>query len=691
MKFPRARLLKFLKAAAPYLAILILTALPFCIFFTDVGMTTGDDCYWHQLELADLAYGFEHGFTGLSLGHNLISFTAVDIYGFYGPFPHYFVVILYEMWHWAGASLTGTLKFAILFFCFLSNLAVYALANRISSRRSIGFLATVIYNFLPYKMYCVLYRAAYPEAIALCFIPLVYYGLYRLIHDEKWRVGPYVILTLSAASIVLTHPITALVTAASCVAFLVFSVKAIARHIKEWRRLVSFFVSILLVVGFVTPYVFTALRNTSGDLYNISDGDIMWTTLSWLSYWIGRTSTQFTGFLNFEWLVQQNAAFKVALSASFYVVSAVLMIVFDRLFRKLKNQEKWRYLADAAILFLPSLCILAEAEAWLSLLAFYLLFLLFDLFAKDPAEPELSRKPIQEFLEVPEVYFLCVSMIVLVTLIYVPDAWKAVPRAFYNIQFPYRLWGLFGFFAVLLIVYLAKAFRDNRTALASLGVVGCALLMFCQGPIDKRISIFQNHQGYWHDASVSEVQNNNRIGWQNEYLPRVFSESDYHSEYSASLYDLIHSYLADSSARFPVGIEGYFDPAFLEGEGRIEITALNSPDATFDVTVESEDALIQIPQFYYDGYEAKLTAIDGEVSYAPIRNVDGLVAFEVASGSYALEVSFPGPLGYRIGRVTFWVSAAGTLALGGWGLYERRLRSGEKKPPKTKDGASALV
>jgi len=694
MKFNKERLFSLLRACLPYLVLFILALLPFYVFFQSNGMVEGDDYYWHQVELADLAYGFEHGFIGLSTGHNLLGFTGVDIYGFYGPFPHYFTVIIYEMWHWAGASMTGALKTAIVSLCFLSNVAVYLLGRKITSSGIIGLVAATMYNFLPYKMYCVLYRSAIPEAMALCFIPIVFYALYRILNDKEWKVSPFIVLSISASCLVLSHPITALVTATFCVVYILFCFPCLRLHFKksEWRWWLSCGIAVLLIVGLVSPYVFTALINEKSGLYNLSNADLMWMEWSDLKYAIENYSSQFSGFLAWDWLnnLVKNGVVpasegvdRTLLSMGLVVILCFVAMFLNGFFKGLPKEKYWRYVADAGILFVPAAIFQVRAEAWIALTAFLFLLLLTDLFAKENPDPTIKRYYVKDLLESNELYFLIFSLLCLITLIYVPEVWKAIPTAFYNIQFPYRLWGLFGFFVIFLVILVMKMWRGKSLALQGVGIVACLLITLCQGPIDKRLSITYSDQELWTDATVEDLSKVVKIGWQNEYLPKEYAaDSQYVSQYSNSYYNTIRWYIVSQKA-LPHGIDNYFSPTFLEGDGTAVVTALNSPEVSFDLTVTSASSLIQIPQFYYDGYQVALTDVStSKVTYATPVDVDGLVSFAAPEGVYRASVSFPGPMTYRVGCVAFGFSILGLGAFGAYGLYLGRKKKKEERAEK---------
>ena len=100
------------------------------------------------------------------------------------------------------------------------------------------------------------------------------------------------------------------------------------------------------------------------------------------------------------------------------------------------------------------------------------------------------------------------------------------------------------------------------------------------------------------------------------------------------------------------------------------VTELNTPSVGFDIIV-NEDALIQIPQFFYDGYQIKATNTSDEstIELEPV-NVDCLISFKLNAGSYHVEVRYVGPKVRRVFNALWYVGLAGDVALGSFGIYE---------------------
>lgn len=164
----------------------------------------------------------------------------------------------------------------------------------------------------------------------------------------------------------------------------------------------------------------------------------------------------------------------------------------------------------------------------------------------------------------------------------------------------------------------------------------------------------------------------------NEYMPKVFYDKDYKSEYSNSLYMKIKGTIGVAE-KYVFTKEDYIDPAFLKGEGTLTCIKLNTPEVTFDAHIESE-SLIQLPQFYYDGYQVVLTnKYTSEISNAEITNVDSLVSFTVPKGEYIITVTYPGPAIRRAFNVVFFIGMTAIGALTAFSIVELIKEKREEK------------
>ena len=101
----------------------------------------------------------------------------------------------------------------------------------------------------------------------------------------------------------------------------------------------------------------------------------------------------------------------------------------------------------------------------------------------------------------------------------------------------------------------------------------------------------------------------------------------------------------------------YIDPTFISGKGNIEITYRYVPNLKLKIEV-LEEGYIQLPQFYYLGYEIK-----DENKMYEYENIDGLVTFYLEKGNYEIEVSYQGTKEMKIGDTISLISFSSYLSL----------------------------
>lgn len=119
-------------------------------------------------------------------------------FNFYPPSVYY----IGEVIHLVGFSITNTVKIMFILGYILSALAMYVLVKDISGKWS-GFIAGVLYTYIPYKAVEVYVRGALNEFWALIAFPLIFWAIYKLIKTAKAR---YIVwLSVSIAFLLTTH------------------------------------------------------------------------------------------------------------------------------------------------------------------------------------------------------------------------------------------------------------------------------------------------------------------------------------------------------------------------------------------------------------------------------------------------------------------------------------------------------
>ena len=668
--------LSIFKKSLPFVLIVVASLLSCFVYFLP-GLASGDDLAFHISMTNDLLYGFEHGYFGYSTNHLHMGGFAIFNYAFYGPVLHYGAAIFVSIFKWAGATPTVGLKFMIMAGGITGGIFMYLLALKISKNNTpIALIASILFVFLPYRIFCALARCALAESFAMALIPMVFYGAYSFVHDEEYRVHPYVVFAIGAILIVLSHAFTGLVTATFGFIYLLFNIKAIVKRRKNYAAIISFAGALVASVFCVLFYVVNSYYYESTGIYNISNAERQWTTYEHMAQETSR-SYDFSGFINFtvikNWQGQSfwddETISSLIFSSALYFIGMIIAIALDLSLYRFKYSKFYRHpVAVLGALLLP-LIFKVRIEIFFALAVSLVLYFFISYLIRTLPESNEETKLYRNV----DLYFLTISLLICIILLFVPESWKLVPPIFYQGQFAWRMWSITAFLFAMLITYLLYGVKNKKPALISMGIVACSLMTITMGTLEKRVYYAKQPQNVVVNDGYEFAKSIKYSGAQNEMIPQVFYQNGYASEYADSLYIVVKNRIYNKKD-YIYDKESYIDPVFLKGTGTIEIVEYNSPNNTFHVNITSENALIQFPQFYYTNY----TAYSNGKSLGKAVNIDGLIAFNLQSGEYDVKLQFKPCDGYQATVPLFYVGTALIIGGGVFGyIYRKKLL---KKP-----------
>lgn len=694
--FSKEGFLSFFKKSFPYILLILGSLLPFWfwIIYTDF-ITGGDDVATHISLVYDLVYGFEHGFF-YSTNHVYLGIFAYDASLFYGMFPHYVAAILKYLFSWAGLNVIGSIKLVSIISQIVGTIFTYKLALLITKNKTISLGCGFLFAFMPYRIFCFYFRFAWAEAIATCFIPIFFYALYRIfVYDKKIYIAPFILLVTSLAMEIMSHPFSAILTVFAGVIVVLFNIKNIILKIKEknirWFTYLG--ISVVLEIGLVFVFVFPMFQALESGIYRVSYDDIMWTSLEAIISRIPM-SNQFSGFLNFFWLGDYNIQSSTdsvtlwAVGITLFIFIIIAVYVVDYLILKYcKYQGKWLYLIRAlitfVIMFVPNIIASQRIETYLAMSLFYVLYLILYILPLKKwlcfeNEVESYNKSVKEeslsLIKDNNIYACLLILIIGFLYLYTSFIWKISPSFLYMGQFPFRFWSIVGMFMIILVCYLIKPFIKIKAVQPIFIGLSCFLLTLDMGMVDKRLFSLPNENPGSFEPDMQWIMNIREFGAQNEYMPQIIYDiyrGDVKPSYPNSLANKVGLYVVNKLTMI-FDMENYITPQFLEGEGDIDIFYLNTPDVKFNVVTNSDNNLIQIPQFYYDGYNAKAVFENGETQNLEVINVDGLVSCYAPKGTYQLEFTFPGNTLKQAGWYVLSFSIAGVISFAIYGYLNRK-------------------
>lgn len=650
----KERAFNIFKKYFPYVVLVIASLLSCYIYFLP-GLAGGDDVTFHLSMVNDVVYGIRHGYFGLSTNHLFMGGFALYNFGFYGPVTHVGAGLFTVLFSWAGATPLVGLKFMILASGTLGAIYMYKLALKMAKGNIVvALVSSILFVLLPYRIFCALARCAFAESIAMALIPMVFYGAYSFLRDKDYRVEPYVAFSIGAALIVLSHPFTGLITAIFGGLYVICNVKSIYDNRKNYKAFISLGASLIITVFLVLFYVSNTYYYDGLNYYNVSDDVRQWTTYEHMASETSR-SYNFSGFLNLihifnsqgaDWWNNEGVS-SLLFSAGLYFVAMIGAILVDYLLRPLKYSKYYRHPAAVVAALIFPLIFQVRVEIYLAIaISLVIYFFISFLIKKLPSQNE-EDIPLYKNIDL---YFLTISIVLCLILIFVPTSWYFVPSIMYKGQFAWRMWSITAFLVAMLVALLLSHFKGKSAVLIGTSVAACFIMTVTMGTVEKRIyyevkpnSVIYN-DGYEYAIAVKYS------GVQNEMVPQIFENEDYEPTYPNSLYTKVRNAIT-YRYDFIYSLEEYYEPAFLEGSGTFTITEYNSPNNKFHAEITSDTALVQLPQLYYKGY----TLYSGASYLCEGKNVDGLVTFELKKGTYDVSINFKGSTPYQVTRPLFYV------------------------------------
>ncbi len=668
----------------PYLLLLVGSIVSLYPWFARVGeITGGDDVTCHLPWIYDLLYGFRHGFF-FSTDHLLEGIFATNSRLYYASFPHYAIAM--NAYIFPNLGVIGSIKFTTVEVSFFGGVYAYLLGKKLGGNREFGLAFGFFFLFFPYRLYDFLHRFALSEGFAMSFFPPIFYGLYRICNDKELKPSPFIAVTIGASLLILSHPITAINVALACVLFVLANIWNLVKAQKRNHFFLLYFgIMVTLIVLQVAFYVFPLWHAMKDNSLRISDTKLMWSTLDYVQHSISTGVLFRAGFLDFNWrmtyvgnVLGPDSALSWILGLCFFPLSCAFVIVGDFFTRKYLGDKGWWQLLEIPITgilaYLPMILSHQRIEVYIGLTFFFVAFygqryFRYGLHPKEYEEMRREKFSPKAYYQNGDLYASLVVFAVGLIFLFVPQVWAYVPPQAYYIQFSFRLWAITIFAAMLAVFAMAKPFSHHHWMRSAIVALSCFLFALDQAPVDKRIWSVEGGNGWYSEPTEETLLNQRHWTWQSEYVPKIFLQSDYTPTYENSLYRTVSkiqknaTYSWGSQPYWLVGKDKYIDPAVLEGTATVSVLDVNTPSVDFEVTV-NEDALIQIPQFYTDGYAVKAVTESGSKVICPVENVDGLVAFRVPEGKYTIQVRYLGTKGQRIGYWLLGLGVVGTIAFG---------------------------
>lgn len=297
-----------------------------------------------------------HFHKGLIDGQLPVRWAGTALKGFGYPlfiFTYRLPFWLGEFFYRLGLNLTDSIKAVFILTFLASGLTMYFFAQDLWKSKLSGFLCAFLYLWAPYRFLNIFVRASLGEHVAFVFLPLIFWGLWRLKEEQKFAG---LLFAIASAGLILSH---ALIFQLLVPFIFIFWLGLFLESKRRLKFLGFSFLSALLFVGLSSYYLLPALfdKKLILSLYPFSFSG-HFPTLKQLLYSPWDYGFSLTG-------PGDGMAFQLGVT-HWLVVAGVVFFLFLRLFKKRKDFFKENLLV-IVLLFLFSLSILMISSFSLSL------------------------------------------------------------------------------------------------------------------------------------------------------------------------------------------------------------------------------------------------------------------------------------------------------------------------------------
>ncbi|MBF0101692.1 MAG: hypothetical protein HQK77_12370 [Desulfobacterales bacterium] len=166
---------------------------------------------------------------------NLINGMGYGWSIFYSPLS-YDISSLFNL---MGLHVLTSVKLVHMLEIFLSGIFMYVLMNRVTKSSIVAITASVLYLAAPYRIVDIYIRNAFAESLAFTILPIIFLGLYEIVHGNKNR---WWILGIGMGTMFITHNITAIYSSFFVIIYLGLNFK------NEYRNKLFYFVCVKAMI-----------------------------------------------------------------------------------------------------------------------------------------------------------------------------------------------------------------------------------------------------------------------------------------------------------------------------------------------------------------------------------------------------------------------------------------------------------
>lgn len=226
--------MKILRNLLPIIFILVLSVFTVVPFFHSGFFPIHDNT--QVARVYEMGKALRDGMFPVRWTNDLGYGYGYPIFNFYDPLPYYIGGAISLL----GLNALLATKIMMVLGILFAGISMYFLAGQFWGDLG-GIFSALFYMYAPYHALDAYVRGDVAEFWAFAFIPLIFYGLWKIYKQEKWR---YVIISsIAFACVVISHNLTAMMVSPFLVAFAIYLV------FKSRKKKVSLYIIASFVIG----------------------------------------------------------------------------------------------------------------------------------------------------------------------------------------------------------------------------------------------------------------------------------------------------------------------------------------------------------------------------------------------------------------------------------------------------------
>lgn len=310
------------------------------VFFP--GVRSGHDTYFHLSRICAIADNIKemNFFKGVYSGYlNGYGYAS----GLFYPDIFLYIPALLTV---IGIKVTTSYKIFLVLINFLSILSIYITIKGISKNNYASILGSIIYAFVSYRLVDMYQRSALGETLAFIFTPLIVYGIYEIIFEDKKK---FYILTIGMSGLILSHVVSTYIIGIFLFIFCTINIKQLLKEKRIIYLIIAAIITLLLTSYFTIPMIEQMLSQTFyySEISNISDFQLYKRTVP------------------IYLMILEIPSLRTVVYDKYWVPSGIGIIFIYMIYKKIKyKQIKDRFINQSFIISVVALILITFTPIW---------------------------------------------------------------------------------------------------------------------------------------------------------------------------------------------------------------------------------------------------------------------------------------------------------------------------------------